>query len=95
LGEGLFVELKPHNVDVLVTAPGPVSTGFAEVADMQMNLAASPHEVARVTVNALGKTMTIRPGKIAKFLGWSLMTAPRRIRVGIVKTIMDGMMKPH
>lgn len=95
LGEGLYLELKPHNVDVLVSAPGPVSTGFAEVADMQMSLAALPKEVARVTVNALGKTMTVRPGKIAKFLGWSLMTAPRRLRVSIVKIIMDGMMKPH
>lgn len=95
LGEGLYVELKPHNVDVLISAPGPVATGFAEVADMQMSLAANPTEVARATVNALGKTMTIRPGKIAKFLGWSIMTAPRRLRVSIIKTIMDGMMKPH
>jgi short-subunit dehydrogenase len=94
LGEGLYVELKPHNVDVLISAPGPVATGFAEVADMQMSLSAHPTEVARVTVNALGKTMTIRPGKVAKFLGWSLMTAPRRIRVGIVKIIIDGMIKP-
>ena len=93
LGEGLYVELKPHNVDVRISAPGPVATGFAEVADMQMSLAAHPKEVARVTVNALGKAMTIRPGKIAKFLGWSLMTSPRRIRVSIVKIIMDGMMK--
>lgn len=93
LGEGLYVELKPHNVDVLISAPGPVNTGFAEAADMQMNLAADPKEVARVTVNALGKTMTVRPGKISKFLGWSLMSAPRGIRVNFVKTIMDGMMK--
>ena len=95
LGEGLYVELKPHNVDVLISAPGPVATGFAEIADMQMSLAANPKEVARLTINALGKTMTVRPGKIAKFLGWSLMTAPRRIRVAIVKSIMDGMMKPQ
>lgn len=72
-----------------------MTTGFAEVADMQMSLAAHPKEVARVTVNALGKTMTVRPGKIAKLFGWSLMTEPRRIRVSIVKTIMDGMMKPQ
>jgi uncharacterized protein len=93
LGEGLYVELNPHNVDVLISAPGPVATGFAEVADMKMSLVANPKEVAHATVNALGKTMTIRPGKLAKFLGWSLMTAPRRIRVSIVKVIMDGMMK--
>lgn len=93
LGEALYVELKPHNVDVLISAPGPVSTGFADTADMQMSVAARPQEVARATVNALGKTMTIRPGKISKLLGWSLMTAPRRIRVSIVKVIMEGMMK--
>lgn len=95
LGEGLYVELKPYNVDVLISAPGPVATGFAEIADMQMSLAANPKEVARLTINALGKNMTVRPGKIAKFLGWSLITAPRRIRVAIVKSIMDGMMKPQ
>ena len=30
-----------------------MANGFAEVANMQMNLAAQPKEVARVTVNAL------------------------------------------
>jgi short-subunit dehydrogenase len=93
LGEGLYVELKPHGVDVLIAAPGPVRTGFAEVADMQMSLAAKPREVARATVNALGKTMTVRPGVVAKFLGWSLIPATRRMRVSIMKIIMDGMMK--
>lgn len=93
LGEGLHVELKPHGVDVLISAPGPVSTGFAEVADMQMSLAAKPRDVARATVNALGKTMNVRPGLLAKFLGWSLAPAPRRMRVSIMKIIMDGMMK--
>lgn len=94
LGEGLYVELKPHNVDVLTSAPGPVNTGFAEEAKMHYALAAKSQTVARVTVNALGKTMTIRPGVVAKFLGWSLMAAPRRMRVSIVKLIMDGMMTP-
>ena len=39
-GEGLYVELKSHNIDVLISAPGSVANGFAEVANMQMNLAA-------------------------------------------------------
>lgn len=94
LGEGLYVELKPHNVDVLISAPGPVATGFAEVADMQMSIAAKPKEVARATVGALGKTMTVRPGKIAKILGWSLIIVPRKLRVFIMQFIIMGMIKP-
>ncbi len=91
--EALHVELAPKGVDVLSSAPGPVKSGFAARADMKMGAAEKPETVARVTLNALGKTMTVTPGALSKFLTWSLMTAPRGLRVRIMGKIMAGMTK--
>ena len=93
LAEGLHVELGPKGVDVLASAPGPVNSGFAARARMQMGQAESPESVARATVQALGKKMTVTPGLLSKFLTWSLMTAPRSLRVRTMGLIMGGMTK--
>ena len=89
--EGLHAELGPKGVDVLASAPGPVLSGFGERARMQMGLAEKPDRVARATIAALGKRMTVTPGVLSKFLTWSLMTAPRGLRVRIMGQIMGGM----
>lgn len=91
LAEGLHLELRPRGVDVLVSAPGPVLSGFGERAQMKMQRGANPREVARGTVRSLGRGMTVRPGFLSKFLGWSLSTLPRRARVQIMKQIMGEM----
>jgi hypothetical protein len=91
LGEGLRIELGPHGIDVLISAPGPVDTGFARRAHMQMGKALSPGVVAFRTVNAIGKTGFIRPGGLSKLLGWSLATLPRALRVRLMSQIMKGM----
>jgi short-subunit dehydrogenase len=93
LAEALHVELAPKGVDVLSSAPGPVNSGFAARADMKMGTAETPETVARATLNALGKKMTVTPGALSKFLTWSLMTAPRGLRVRIMGRIMGGMTK--
>jgi hypothetical protein len=93
LAEALHVELAPKGVDVLSSAPGPVNSGFAKRADMKMGAAETPETVARATLNALGKKMTVTPGALSKFLTWSLMTAPRSLRVRIMGRIMGGMTK--
>ncbi len=93
LAEALHVELAPQGVDVLCSAPGPVQSGFGTRARMQMGAAAKPETIARATLNALGKKMTVTPGALAKFLTWSLMTAPRGLRVRIMGQIMGGMTK--
>ena len=93
LAEGLHLELASHGVDVLVSAPGPVKSGFAARARMEMGAAENPETVARATLNALGKKMTVTPGKLSKLLTWSLMTAPRGLRAGIMGKIMGGMTK--
>ena len=91
LAEALHVELAPKGVDVLATAPGPVNSGFAARADMQMGAAEKTETIARVTLAALGKQMTVTPGALSKLLTWSLMTAPRGWRVRIMGKIMGGM----
>jgi len=91
LAEGLHHELRPQGVDVLSSAPGPVASGFAERADMQMGATSTPHEVALGTLKALGRQVTVRPGWLSKALGWSLSTAPRWLRVRMMQQIMGGM----
>jgi uncharacterized protein len=92
--EGLEIELRPHGISVLSVAPGPVGTGFAARAGMQMGKAETPETVARVTLSALGKGGTVRPGVLAKLLGWSLATLPRWGRVRVLGQIMKGMIAP-
>jgi len=91
LGEGLHVELAARGVDVLVAAPGPVRTGFGARARMRMGAADKPEAVARATLAALGRKMTVTPGPISKLLTFALMTAPRGLRVRIMGKIMGGM----
>jgi hypothetical protein len=91
LAEALALELRPHGVDVLASAPGPVASGFAARAGMDLGRAADPAGVAAATVRALGRGSTVRPGMLAKFLGYSLATAPRALRVRIMAAIMAGM----
>jgi len=93
LAEGLHYELKPHGVDVLASAPGPVYTGFAQRANMQMNMGLTPDIVAKDTLNALGKGHTIRPGLLSKFIIFGLGTIPRSLRVRVMGQIMGGMVK--
>ena len=91
LGEGIALELKPKGVDVLCVAPGPVETGFARRAKMNMGSTMNPKVVASAIINSLGKTNTVYPGGLSKLLNYSLRTAPRWARVQIMNKIMGGM----
>jgi short-subunit dehydrogenase len=91
LAEGLHVELASHCVDVIASAPGPVHSGFATRARMKMSTAEQPATVARATLEALGRKMTVTPGLLSKFLTFSLMTTPRSLRSRIMGRIMGGM----
>ncbi len=93
LAEGLAMELEPHGVDVLSSAPGPVATGFATRADMQVGATDTPEAVARATLHALGKARTTRPGFQSKLLGYGLSTLPRRARSLILSSVMKGATK--
>ncbi len=89
--EAIHVELKEHGVDVLASAPGPVNSGFASRARMTMGFSATPQDVVNPTLTALGRSMTVRPGYLAKLLGYSLLTMNRWGRVQVMKKIMFGM----
>jgi short-subunit dehydrogenase len=89
--EGLSRELKPRGVEVLAAAPGPTHSGFASRANMKMGFAATVEDVARATISALGRSGTVRPGFVAKFLGWSLAPLPRWARATIMGLAMASM----
>jgi short-subunit dehydrogenase len=91
LSEGLHLELAPHGVHVLASAPGPVHSGFAERADMRMGAALTPEDVARGTLDALGTRMTVRPGWLSLLLEASLALLPRGLRARILARVMHGM----
>lgn len=93
LAEGLRLELAPHGVDVVASAPGPIHTGFAERANMRMSLALQPTSVAQATLEALGRRTTVRPGWLSKLLEASLALLPRWARVRILAMVMKGMTK--
>jgi hypothetical protein len=90
LAEGLQIELAPHGVDVVASAPGPVNSGFAQRADMDLGKALPPDAVAGETLAALGRRTTVRPGWLSKLLAAAL-TVPRWARVRIMATVMGGM----
>jgi uncharacterized protein len=91
LAEGLRVEWAPLGVDVIASAPGPIRSGFAARANLQMAQALPAEVVARVTMQALGHRTTVRPGWLSKLLGWSLATLPRWGRVRVIAQVMKGM----
>ena len=93
LAEGLGVELKPHNVDVLAAAPGPVESGFSQRANMKMSMSLTPQQIGVPILKALGRKTTVLPGLLTKILVYSLRTVPRWGKVKIMAKVMGGMTK--
>jgi short-subunit dehydrogenase len=91
--EGLRLEMAPLGIQVLACAPGPIQSGFAERARMQMDFADKPTNVAQATLNALGRRGTVRPGLLSKTLEASLAPLPRFARSQIMARVMAGMTK--
>jgi hypothetical protein len=56
-----------------------------------MRTAETPDTVARVSLAALARGGTLRPGALAKVLGWSLALLPRWGRVRVLGLITRGM----
>ena len=90
--EGLAVELRHSGIRVLSVAPGPVGSGFAARAGMNMSMTDTPETVARASLSALAGGGTLRPGFMGKLLGWSLGMLPRWGRVRVLGQIMKGTM---
>lgn len=60
---------------------------------MTMGMAQTPNAVAQETLDALGRTGTVRPGWLSKFLEMSLAFLPRWGRVRMMGVVMGGMTK--
>jgi len=90
-GEGIAPELKSVGVDVVVSAPGPVSTGFGARAQLRMSDADMPDAVAIDTLNALGRRTVMTPGSKARRLNALLGMAPRALRSRILGDVMKNM----
>ena len=73
------------------SAPGPVASGFGKIANMRITNGVSHAIVARETLEALGRTGTLRPGLLSKLLEGSLAPLPRRLRVRVLEQVMRGM----
>ncbi len=93
LAEALHAELGPLGVDVVSSAPGPTDSGFAARAGQRMGATVKPEDVARATLDALGRRVTVLPGALSKVLGLSLAPLPRGARVRIMGRVMNGMTK--
>jgi short-subunit dehydrogenase len=91
LAEALRVELAPHGVSVVASAPGPVASGFAQRARMRLGMTTPSETVAQGTLEALGGPGTVRPGWRSKLLAWSLAPLPRWGRVRMMGLVMGGM----
>ena len=91
LAEGLHFELAPHGVNVLASAPGPVRSGFESRANMRMSATVEPGVVARETLDALGRRITVVPGLLSKVLTYSLAPLPRSLRSRIMGRVMAEM----
>ncbi len=91
LAEGLHREFKPAGVDVLVAAPGPVKSGFAARADLQMGVALSPDVLPEPILAALGQRITVRPGWLSWLLEAAFLGQPRTFRSLILSRVMAGM----
>ena len=94
LGEALSIELRSEKVDVLAAAPGPVGSGFAKRANMEMGKTMSPKAIGIPILKALGRKATVLPGFQTKFLVSALRTVPRWGKVRIMKRVM-GTMTQH
>lgn len=93
LGEALAIELKKDGVDVLTAAPGPVASGFARRANMQMDMTLKPEDVAVPIIHAIGRKRTLLPGFLTKFLAYNLRMTPRWGKTMIMGKVMAGFTK--
>ena len=91
LGEGLAVEWTGSGVDIHLAAPGPVKTGFGEVANMDMENAQDPKILAAQILKSVGKKTVSYPGTLTKLLTASLSMLPRWGKVRVMKLVMGGM----
>ena len=85
LGEGLWSELRPHGVDVVVSSAGAIRTpGYARAASKDAPGTLDGEVVAEKTLDALGRGPVVVPGavnRVARFVLGRVL--PRRTAIDI------------
>jgi hypothetical protein len=93
LGEGLWRELAPRGVDVVVSCAGAIRTpGYRKSAKVDAPGTLDAFVVAEQTLNALGHGPTVVPGatnRLARFLLGRLL--PRRTAISIMASNTRGL----
>jgi uncharacterized protein len=85
LGEGLWRELRPRGVDVVVSSAGAIRTpGYAKAAQADAPGTLDADVVANVTLDALGHGPVVVPGAVNRFARFVLgRLLPRRTAIDI------------
>lgn len=85
LGEGLWHELRPHGVDVVVSSAGAIRTpGYAKAATKDAPGTLGADAVAEATLNALGSGPAVVPGNVNRLARFVIgRVLPRRTAIGI------------
>ncbi|MCE9597066.1 MAG: SDR family oxidoreductase [Spirochaetia bacterium] len=92
-GEGLWAELKPHGVDVIVLTPGFTRTEFQNTAGNREQKAVmgwqTADQVVDICLNKLGKTLSVVPGIGNFLLIWFIRFTPRFLAAKLAYKISD------
>ncbi|MFM9863202.1 MAG: SDR family NAD(P)-dependent oxidoreductase [Micropepsaceae bacterium] len=85
LGEGLWAELKPHGVDIVVSTAGAIRTpGYAKAATKEAPGTLDAADVANQTLDALGHGPVVVPGTVNRIARFALgRLLPRRTAIDI------------
>lgn len=88
LGEALWYELKPYNIDVLSLNPGGTNTEFQRIADVDTGPAVrTPAQVVETALRSIGKKPGVVDGWINKIMTFSGRLAPRRWLITIAGNV--------
>ncbi|MEH6581406.1 MAG: SDR family NAD(P)-dependent oxidoreductase [Halioglobus sp.] len=96
LGEALWQELKPHNIDVLTLAPGSTDTEALSKQGFDKNKMSgvmSPDRVAHEALQKLGHKRIHMPGGSNRFFTWLLTSLPRKWGLAMAEAGMKAALK--
>jgi hypothetical protein len=87
---GLWQELLPTDVDVLLVIPGPTRTGFQEEAGTKLaSWAMAPEAVAAGALPQLGRSLVHVAGEVNQILAGSLQRVALEPRVEVASWMLD------
>jgi short-subunit dehydrogenase len=98
VGEGLWLELREHGIDVQVVQPGPVATEFEEVAGEKRSdpeLDQSPYDVVKASLETLGLAPSIATSWRVLAVAALSRIAPRTLAIFASGALMERQTPPE